>query len=211
MITEPVTTNGIREPARPDHLSRSPDARRRRRQARRSALSRIRGHHLCERGTGEHMPGTPIVRVDELGRAISACPAPLSHGQRPASSSRSASATSSIWRRLFRRLPRLDETIQSRLAEDRTDARDQVDREVSVRVWKPGVSPEHDLASSESRKDYPGRQQHPERESVLLRPGPRVRIRLPPADSPFLARTRLRRLRLMSSQSNPLPSETPVI
>ena len=27
MITEPVTTNGIREPARPDHLSRSPDAR----------------------------------------------------------------------------------------------------------------------------------------------------------------------------------------
>ena len=34
-------------------------------------------------------------------RAISACPARLSHGQKPASSSRSASATSSIWRRLF--------------------------------------------------------------------------------------------------------------
>src|SRR5271165_1190742 len=54
MITEPVTTNGIREPARPNHLSRSPDACRRR-QARRSALSRIRGHHLYGRGTGEHM------------------------------------------------------------------------------------------------------------------------------------------------------------
>ncbi|MEA2845537.1 MAG: hypothetical protein QOG78_818 [Rhodospirillaceae bacterium] len=37
-------------------------------------------------------------------RAISACPAPLSHGQKPASSSRSASATSNIWRRLFRLL-----------------------------------------------------------------------------------------------------------
>ena len=32
-------------------------------------------------------------------RAISACPARLSHGKKPASSSRSASATSSIWRR----------------------------------------------------------------------------------------------------------------
>src|SRR5580693_4585228 len=55
MITEPATTNGIREPARPDHLSRSPDARRRRRRARLDPLPRIRGHHLCERGAGEHM------------------------------------------------------------------------------------------------------------------------------------------------------------
>jgi hypothetical protein len=39
-------------------------------------------------------PGTPILRVDELGRAISACLARLSHGQKRTSSSRSASATS---------------------------------------------------------------------------------------------------------------------
>src|SRR6266851_8953867 len=49
-------------------------------------------------------PGTPIVRVDKLGDRFSACLARLSHGQKPASSSRSASATSSIWRRLFRLL-----------------------------------------------------------------------------------------------------------
>jgi len=41
MITELVTTNGIREPARPDHLSRSPYARRRRRRARLDPLPRI--------------------------------------------------------------------------------------------------------------------------------------------------------------------------
>src|ERR1700730_12802914 len=37
-------------------------------------------------------------------------------------------------------LPRLDETIQSRLAKDRTDALDQIDGEVSVRVREAGVA-----------------------------------------------------------------------
>src|SRR6266851_1513821 len=37
-------------------------------------------------------------------------------------------------------LSRLDETIQSGLAKDRTDALDQADGEVSVRVREPGVA-----------------------------------------------------------------------
>src|ERR1700722_8154585 len=37
-------------------------------------------------------------------------------------------------------LSRLDEAIQSRLAKDRTDALDQADGEVSVRVREPGVA-----------------------------------------------------------------------
>src|SRR5271155_102672 len=63
-IIKAVTRHGTLEPARP----RFPGARRpgprRRQRAGRHALPRIRGHHLCERGAGEHR--RPVRR--SLGR-----------------------------------------------------------------------------------------------------------------------------------------------
>src|ERR1700730_10456097 len=53
-IIKAATRHGTLEPARhPSRGTRRPGPRRRR--AGRHALPRIRGHHLCERGAGEHM------------------------------------------------------------------------------------------------------------------------------------------------------------
>jgi hypothetical protein len=61
------------------------------------------GGGRCYRCRHRAKPGTPIVRISELWRAISACPARLSHGQKPASSLRIGFRTfERIWWRLFR-------------------------------------------------------------------------------------------------------------
>jgi hypothetical protein len=49
-------------------------------------------------------PETPFVRVDELGGQFPGMPSAPPHGQKPASSARSASAASSIQRRPLRLL-----------------------------------------------------------------------------------------------------------